>query len=245
MDFSLNPEKKFRSVLMIEERIQILRRAARISSRENNEKVWCVIAGNDRLLDDIAYNAITAKDRTKILFRETITLEEKRTLKKYDCIMLKGEELKIREIANYSNERGGASVQFTSELLKDKPNLLILIGLEEQVIRFTGDCNRANISIEYLLEDHTTGFIKTEIKSGFKIPSFLKNTFTPILDVSDVVLTTLLVSVENDGDLAKAKELSKDTRLFGIDLKNTIKDKTDEDDNDSNKEEESEAEEQS
>ena len=201
---------------MIEDRIQILRRAARISSRENNEKVWCVIAGNDRLLDDIAYNAITAKDRAKILFRETITLEEKRTLKKYDCIMIKGEELKIRELTNYSNERGGASVQFTTELLKEKPNLLILIGLEEQVIHFTGDCNR-------VLEDHTTGFIKTEIKSGFRIPSFLKTTFTPILDVSDVVLTTLLISVENDDDVTKVKKISKDNTLFGIDLKNTIK----------------------
>ena len=209
---------------MIEDRIQILRRAARISSRENNEKVWCVIAGNDRLLDDIAYNAITAKDRAKILFRETITLEEKRTLKKYDCIMIKGEELKIRELTNYSNERGGASVQFTTELLKEKPNLLILIGLEEQVIHFTGDCNRAKLSIDYLLEDHTTGFIKTEIKSGFRIPSFLKTTFTPILDdVSDVVLTTLLISVENDDDVTKVKKISKDNTLFGIDLKNTIK----------------------
>ncbi len=210
---------------MIEDRIQILRRAARISSRENNEKVWCVIAGNDRLLDDIAYNAITAKDRTKILFRETITLEEKRTLKKYDCIMIKGEELKIRELTNYSNERGGASVQFTAELLKEKPNLLVLIGLEEQVIQFTGDCNRAKINIDYILE---TGFIKTEIKSGFRIPSFLKTTFTPILDVSDVVLTTLLISVEKDDDVAKVKKLSKNSTLFGIDLKNTIKNEIDE-----------------
>ena len=209
---------------MIEDRIQILRRAARISSRENNEKVWCVIAGNDRLLDDIAYNAITAKDRTKILFRETITLEEKRTLKKYDCIMIKGEELKIRELTNYSNERGGASVQFTAELLKEKPNLLVLIGLEEQVIQFTGDCNRAKINIDYILEDHTTGFIKTEIKSGFRIPSFLKTTFTPILDV----LTTLLISVEKDDDVAKVKKLSKNSTLFGIDLKNTIKNEIDE-----------------
>ena len=208
---------------MIEDRIQILRRAARISSRENNEKVWCVIAGNDRLLDDIAYNAITAKDRTKILFRETITLEEKRTLKKYDCIMIKGEELKIRELTNYSNERGGASVQFTAELLKEKPNLLVLIGLEEQVIQFTGDCNRAKINIDYILEDHTTGFIKTEIKSGFRIPSFLKTTFTPILDV-----TTLLISVEKDDDVAKVKKLSKNSTLFGIDLKNTIKNEIDE-----------------
>lgn len=230
---------------MIEDRIQILRRAAKVSSRENNEKVWCVIAGNDHLLDEIAYNAITAKDRTKILFRETITLEEKRTLKKYDLIMIKGEELKIRELTNYSNERGGASVQFTAELLKEKPNLLVLIGLEEQAIRFTGDCNRANIGIEYILEDHTTGFIKTEIKSGFRIPDFLKSTFTPILDVSDVVLTTMLISVEKDDEVAKVKKLSKDNTLFGIDLKNTIKNETDENGADSkqksDKEEETES----
>ncbi len=217
---------------MIEDRIQILRRAARISSRENNEKVWCVIAGNDRLLDDIAYNAITAKDRTKILFRETITLEEKRTLKKYDCIMIKGEELKIRELTNYSNERGGASVQFTAELLKEKPNLLVLIGLEEQVIQFTGDCNRAKINIDYILEDHTTGFIKTEIKSGFRIPSFLKTTFTPILD-------------EKDDDVAKVKKLSKNSTLFGIDLKNTIKNEIDENtDSEQNSDEDEKSEEE-
>ena len=53
---------------MIEDRIQILRRAAQNSSREN-EKVWGVIAGNDRLLYDIAYDEITAKDRVQIIFR--------------------------------------------------------------------------------------------------------------------------------------------------------------------------------
>ena len=60
------------------------------------------------------------------------------------------------------------------------------------------------------------------------IPSFLKTTFTPILDVSDVVLTTLLISVEKDDDVAKVKKLSKNSTLFGIDLKNTIKNEIDE-----------------
>ena len=208
---------------MIEERIQILRRAAKISSRENNEKAWCVIAGNDHLLDDIAYNAITSKDRAEILFRETITLEEKRTVKKFDCIMIKADELKVRELANFSDENGGASIQFTSALLKEKPNLLILIGPENQVKKFAGDCNRAKLSIEYIFEDHTTGFVQTEIKSALKLPNFLRNTFEPILDVSDIVLTTILVSLENDEEISKTKEISRNNRLFGIDLKNTIK----------------------
>ena len=44
-----------------------------------------------------------------------------------------------------------------------------------------------------------------------------------MLFFSDVVLTTLLISVENDDDVTKVKKISKDNTLFGIDLKNTIK----------------------
>ena len=76
---------------MIEDRIKILRRAAQVSSRENNEYVWCIIAGNEKLIDDMAYNAITAKDRVQILFRESIKLLDKYTAKRFDCLMVKGE----------------------------------------------------------------------------------------------------------------------------------------------------------
>jgi len=208
---------------MIEDRIQILRRAAKVSSKEKDADVWCVIAGNDKLLDDIAYNAITAKDRTKILFRETITIEEKHTVKKFDCIMLRGETLKIRELCNASNERGGASIQITQELLKTEPNALILVGPEDAIKKFVGETGRKNIKIEILIEDHTTGFIKSEIKSNLKIPSFLKNTFTPILGVSDVVLSTILISVKKEEYIKDIRSISKKNKLFGIDLKNTIK----------------------
>ena len=38
----------------------------------------------------------------------------------------------------------------------------------------------------------------------------------------------LLISVEKDDDVAKVKKLSKNSTLFGIDLKNTIKNEIDE-----------------
>ena len=163
---------------MIEDRIKILRRAATVSSRENKEHVWCIIAGNEKLVDDIAYNAITAKDRVQILFRESIKITEKYTAKRYDCIMLKGETLKISELRNRCEEQGG-----------------------------------------------TSSFIKTEFNTKVKLPSFLKSTVTPLLDMSDVVLSIILVSVIDEDDIEKVKVISQSNSLFGIDLKMTIQDK--------------------
>ncbi|MCI5737478.1 MAG: hypothetical protein MR277_05660 [Methanobrevibacter ruminantium] len=210
---------------MIEDRIQILRRAAKVSSRENNEHVWCVIAGNEKLVDDIAYQAITAKDRVQILFRESIKILDKYTSKRFDCIMLKGETLKISELRNRCNEKGGASVEITNVHINEMPNLLVIVGPEESMKSFNGKTNRQNEKINILAEDHTSSFIKAELNTRFKLPSFLRNTVTPILDMSDVVLSAILVSVIDENDIEHVKEISQNNSLFGIDLNKTIQDK--------------------
>ena len=190
---------------MIEDRIQILRRAAKVSSRENK--------------------AITAKDRVQILFRESIKILDKYTSKRFDCIMLKGETLKISELRNRCNEKGGASVEITNVHIKEMPNLLVIVGPEESMKSFNGETNRQNAKINILAEDHTSSFIKAELNTRFKLPSFLRNTVTPILDMSDVVLSAILVSVIDEKDIEHVKEISQNNSLFGIDLKKTIQDK--------------------
>ena len=82
---------------MIEDNIRILRQAARISSGDKpiDEDIWCVIAGNVGLIDDVAYKAIASKNSVKILFREHISLKEGRISKKFDFIMLYGNSTKI------------------------------------------------------------------------------------------------------------------------------------------------------
>lgn len=210
---------------MIEDRIQILRKAAKVSTRENREHVWCVIAGNEKLVDDIAYNAITAKDRVQILFRESIKILDKYTSKRFDCIMLKGETLKISELRNRCNEKGGASVEITNVHIQKVPNLLVIVGPEESMKSFNGETNRQNTKIDILAEDHTSSFIKAELNTRIKFPSFLRNTITPILDMSDVVLSAILVSVKDEENIEKVKEISQSNSLFGIDLKKTIQDK--------------------
>ena len=90
---------------------------------------------------------------------------------------------------------------------------------------FNGETNRQNAKINILAEDHTSSFIKAELNTRFKLPSFLRNTVTPILDMSDVVLSAILVSVIDEKDIEHVKEISQNNSLFGIDLKKTIQDK--------------------
>ena len=210
---------------MIEDRIKILRRAAQVSSRENNEYVWCIIAGNEKLIDDMAYNAITANDRVQILFRESIRLLDKYTAKRFDCLMVKGESLKISELRNRCNENGGASIEITPVHIQTVPNLLVLIGDEEAMKQFSGETERQEANINILAEDHTSSFIKAELNTKIKLPSFLRNTVTPLFDMSDIVLSSILVSVIDENNIEKVKEISQSNGLFGIDLKKTIQDK--------------------
>ena len=220
-----NTLKNLSRDFMIEDRIQILRRAAKVSSRENNAQVWCVIAGNEKLVDDIAYNAITASDRVQILFRESIKIIDKYTAKRFDCIMLKGEELKISELRNRCSEKGGASIEITDVHIKTVPNLLVIVGPEESMKSFNGETTRQKTEINILAEDHTSSFIKAELNTRLKLPSFLRSTMTPILDMSDVVLSAILVSVVDEEDIEAVKLISQNNSLFGIDLKKTIQDK--------------------
>ena len=210
---------------MIEDRIKILRRAAQVSSRENNAQVWCIITGNEKLIDDLAYNAITAKDRVQIIFRESIKLLDKYTAKRFDCLMLKGESLKISELRNRCSENGGASIEITQVHIQTVPNLLVLVGDEESMKSFSGETERQKAKVNILSEDHTSSFIKAELNTKIKVPSFLRSTVTPFLDMSDIVLSTILVSVIEEKNIEKVKLISQNYGLFGLDLKKTIQDK--------------------
>lgn len=54
---------------MIENKIKTLRKAAKVSTMADSDKLWCVIAGNEEMVNNVAYAAITNKERVKILYR--------------------------------------------------------------------------------------------------------------------------------------------------------------------------------
>ena len=109
--------------------------------------------------------------------------------------------------------------------IQNVPNLLVLIGDEEAMKLFTGETERQEAKINILAEDHTSSFIKAELNTKIKVPSFLRSTVTPLFDMSDIVLSAILVSVIDEHNIEKVKEISQNHGLFGIDLKKTIQDK--------------------
>ena len=52
---------------MIENKIKILRKAAEVSTVQDSDEIWCVIAGNEDMVNNVAYSAIMDKDRVKVL----------------------------------------------------------------------------------------------------------------------------------------------------------------------------------
>ena len=208
---------------MIEDKIQVLRQAAKVSNEQSSDKLWCVAAGNEELVNDIAYAAIASKDRVKILFRENIILEESYVRKKFDFIMLYGNADKIRELNYVCKENGGAYIPIAPFYVGSEPNLMLLVAPDDNIKKFAGDAERNGSKFSILLEDQTTGFIETDSKLSIKLPNFLQDMLVPLFNMSDVVLSTILISIENEANVEKIKKSAKDNNVFIMDFKDIVK----------------------
>jgi len=207
---------------MIEDKIQVLRQAAKVSTEQSSNKLWCVIAGNEELVNNIAYTAIASKDRVKILFREHIVLKESFVYKKFDFIMLYGDSSKIRELSYICKDKGGAYIQIAPYYANEEPNLMLLVAPDDAIKKFVGDVERVGSQFSILLEDQTTGFIETDLKVNVWFPSLLTNIIAPLFNMSDVVLSTVLISAEKEKDVKNIKEIAKSNKIFVIDFKDII-----------------------
>ena len=108
---------------MIENKIKTLRQAAKVSTMQESDEIWCVIAGNEEMVNNIAYAAITDKERVKILCREHITSKESFVTKKFDFIMLHGDINKVRDLSLMCKDNGGAYLKIAPYYVLNEPNL--------------------------------------------------------------------------------------------------------------------------
>jgi len=210
---------------MIEDKIQVLRQAARVSNEQSSNRLWCVIAGNEELVNNIAYAAIASKDRVKILFREHVVLKEPYVHKKFDFIMLYGDSSKIRELSYICKDKGGAYIQIAPYYAIDEPNLMLLVAPDDAIKKFVGDIERVGSQFSILLDDQTTGFIETDLKVNMRLPSLVASIIAPLFNMSDVVLSTVLISTEKEKNVKNIKEIAKSNKIFVIDFKDIVMEK--------------------
>ena len=175
---------------MIEDNIRILRQAAVISSSKGNqvEKAWCVIAGNEDLVDDIAYKAIASNHNIKILFREHVILKEGSIDKKFDFIMLHGNSLSLNDFERHTKSCGGAYVKVSAQYLSKEPNLMVLVAPDDVIRDVVSTNEKSKISFAILQESQTTNFIEIDISNEVKLPNFIKSVLKPFYNANEVVL---------------------------------------------------------
>ncbi|MDR3291776.1 MAG: hypothetical protein LBT10_06480 [Methanobrevibacter sp.] len=203
---------------MINDKIQDLRQAAKVSSENDSEKLWCATIGNEELINEITYSALTSKKRVKVVFREHIVIKESFIQKKFDFTLIFGYSENIRELSYLSKDKGGAYIRIAPFYVTTEPNLMFLVGPEEIIKKFAGDAEKLKASFSILLEDKTTGFIETDFNMNF-LPNSLKTMISPLFNVSDVVLSIVLISVNNKENIENIEKIAKSNKIFIKSLK--------------------------
>ncbi|MDP3065211.1 MAG: hypothetical protein Q8N08_00585 [Methanobacteriaceae archaeon] len=207
---------------MIENKIKMLRKAAKVSTVQDSEEIWCVIAGNEEMVNNVTYAAIMDKERVKVLCREHVRTKESFVTKKFDFIMLYGDINKIRDLSLVCKENGGAYLKIAPYYVKNEPNLLLTVGPENGIKKFVGDCEKSMLKLSFLIEDQTTGFIETDVYITNKLPAIVRNTIDPLFKMADVVLSTVLISAEEEY-IPKIKEIARKNRIFAIEFNKILK----------------------
>ena len=209
---------------MIEDNIRILRQAARITSDNESidDSIWCVIAGNVDLIDDIAYRAIASKNSVKILFREHVVLNEGKISKKFDFIMLYGNSRRIEEFGKITFSKGGAFIKVSHLYLKEGSKSMVFVAPDDTIRESVSIIEKSRIPFAILQESQTTGFIDVEMNDSVRLPNFVKSALKPFYNANEVVLSTILISVENDKDVEKVQSIATSNKIFVIDFKDII-----------------------
>ena len=209
---------------MIEDNIRVLRQAARLTTDKNYkiEKSWCVIAGNAELIDHMAYKAIASNHIVKILFREHVILNEGKLDKKFDFIMLYGNSISIIDFKRETEKRGGAFISIPRNLVTEEPNLMALVAPDDVIRNFVSIIEKSKISFAILQESQTTSFIDIDLSNEVKLPNFIKSALKPFYNANEVVLSTILISVENNGHVEKVQSVATSNKVFVIDFKDIV-----------------------
>ena len=81
---------------------------------------------------------------------------------------------------------------------------------------------KSRIPFKILQKSQTTSFIDVDINNDVRLPNFIKSALKPFYNANEVVLSTILISVENDEDVEKVQSIATSNKIFVIDFKDII-----------------------
>jgi len=136
--------------------------------------------------------------------------------------MLHGDINKIRDLSLMCKDNGGAYLKIAPYYVLNEPNLILAVGPENSIKKFMGDCEKARLKVNFLIEDKTTGFIETDVYITTMLPEFIRTTIDPLFKMADIALSTILISTEEEST-QKITEIAKINKIFVIEFNKILK----------------------
>ena len=142
--------------------------------------------------------------------------------KKFDFIMLYGSSIVIDEFKKLAKQYGGAYVRILRKYLVEEPNLMVLVAPDNVIKKTVSVIEKSRISFAILQDSQTTGFIDVDLSNEVKLPNFIKSALKPFYNANEVVLSTILISVDKKEEIKKVQSIATSNRIFVIDFKDIV-----------------------
>lgn len=99
---------------------------------------------------------------------------------------------------------------------------MVLVAPDDIIKHTVSTIEKLKIPFAILQESQTTGFIDVDLNNEVKLPKFIKSVLKPFYNANEVVLSTILISVEKDEDIKKVQSIATSNRIFIIDFKDIV-----------------------
>jgi hypothetical protein len=136
--------------------------------------------------------------------------------------MLYGSTLVLNDFEEAVKQRGGAFIRMSRNYLNKEPNLMGLVAPDDVIRSFVSVIEKSKIPFAILKESQTTGFIDVEFSNEVRLPNFIKSILKPFYNANEVVLSTILISVQKDGDVGKVQSIATSNKIFVIDFRDIV-----------------------
>ena len=99
---------------------------------------------------------------------------------------------------------------------------MVLVAPDDVIRNIVSVLAKSRISFAILQESQTTGFIDIDISNEVKLPNFIKSLFKPFYNANEVVLSTVLLSVERKEAVNKVQSIATSNKIFVIDFRDIV-----------------------
>jgi hypothetical protein len=99
---------------------------------------------------------------------------------------------------------------------------MVLVAPDDVIRDVVSVIEKSKKSFAILQESQTTNFIEIDISNEVKLPNFIKSVLKPFYNANEVVLSTILISVEKEADVSKVQSIATSNKVFVIDFRDIV-----------------------